>query len=102
MTDNTPEVLPAVAANFGATFPFKDPLTSFSNWAALCGAIIFLIFWLDTTDIPYIEHLPSIPGLPIVGNLVQLGSEQPRRLAQLSKKYGPVFQIRLGNKVGPC
>ncbi|KAH8705740.1 phenylacetate 2-hydroxylase [Talaromyces proteolyticus] len=51
-----------------------------------------------TTDVPFIKHLPSIPGFPIVGNLVQLGSEQPRRLAELSKKHGPVFQIRLGNK----
>lgn len=68
----------------------------------LCGGVIilFLILWLsDSTDVPFIQHLPSIPGLPIVGNLVQLGNEQPRRLAELSKKYGPVFQIRLGNKV---
>ncbi|KAF9887692.1 hypothetical protein FE257_009645 [Aspergillus nanangensis] len=49
-------------------------------------------------DIRYIQGLPSVPSVPIFGNLFQLGSEHPKRLAELSKKYGPVFQIRLGNR----
>lgn len=66
---------------------------------ALVVILLGLILIFDTTDVPYIKHLPSVPGFPILGNLSQLGSEQPRRLAVLSKKHGPVFQIRLGNKV---
>ncbi len=62
--------------------------------------VIVLALWLyDTTDIPYIENLPAVPAIPILGNLLQLGTEQPRRLFELSKKYGPIFQIRLGNRV---
>jgi hypothetical protein len=64
------------------------------------GAILVLVIWLfDTTDIPHIRGLATVPGVPLLGSLAQLGTEQPRRLAELSKKYGPVFQIRLGNKV---
>ena len=90
------------AAEFRAIHvgPLSDLLFSFSSWLVICAALVLLILWLsDGTDVPFIEHLPSIPGLPVVGNLIQLGTEQPRRLADLSKKYGPVFQIRLGNKV---
>ena len=101
--DKIPEVLPVAEAKFRAIPPSGDLLTSFSSWlVVICAALVVLILWLsDNTDVPFIEHLPSIPGLPIVGCLVQLGTEQPRRLAELSKKYGPVFQIRLGKKASP-
>jgi phenylacetate 2-hydroxylase len=61
-------------------------------------ALLALLFF-DSTDVPRIKNLPAVPAIPILGNLVQLGTEQPRRLAELSRKYGPVFQIRLGNRV---
>jgi phenylacetate 2-hydroxylase len=61
--------------------------------------LVLALFLFDTTDVPFIRNLPSVPGVPIIGNLAQLGTEQPKRLAELSKKHGPVFQIRLGNKV---
>lgn len=65
-----------------------------------CGiSAFFILFLFDTTDVPYVRNLPSIPGLPIFGNLIQLGVEHPKRLAELSKKYGPVYQMRLGNRV---
>jgi hypothetical protein len=94
----TPEMLPVSIAKFRAILQF-DYSTSLANLAVICGVLIVLVLWLsDSTDVPFIKYLPSIPGFPIVGNLAQLGTEQPRRLAELSKKYGPVFQIRLGNK----
>lgn len=68
-------------------------------WAVSCGLAILFLWLYDRTDIPLIEHIPSVPGFPLLGNLIQLGNEHPRRLAELSKQYGPVFQIRLGNKV---
>ncbi|KAK5258399.1 hypothetical protein LTR20_005074 [Exophiala xenobiotica] len=101
MGSKTPEALLGAAARVRSIASVGGTLTSVSSWMVLCGGfvIFILILWLsDSTDVPFIQHLPSIPGLPIVGNLVQLGDEQPRRLAELSKKYGPVFQIRLGNK----
>ena len=66
------------------------------------GIVVALVWLLDTTDVPYIKGLPSVPALPIIGNLVQLGTEQPRRLAEAAQTHGPVFQIRLGNKVCHC
>lgn len=61
--------------------------------------LLLMIFVLDKSDIPYIQKLPAVPSVPIFGSLFQLGSEHPKRLAELSKQYGPVFQIRLGNRV---
>ncbi|KAL4808580.1 cytochrome P450 [Aspergillus unguis] len=60
--------------------------------------MLFALFWLDKTDVPFIHNLPYVPGVPVFGNLFQLGTEHPKRLAALAEKYGPVIQIRLGNK----
>jgi phenylacetate 2-hydroxylase len=102
MSNQIPEVQPITAATPLLITLLGGLLTSFSSWMVICAALVILVLNLfDSTDVPFIKDLPFIPGFPIVGNLVQLGDEQPRRLAQLSKKYGPVFQIRLGNKVSP-
>lgn len=62
-------------------------------------SLILLLWFFDKTDIPFIQNLPHVPAVPIFGNLFQLGTEHPKRLAALSRRYGPVFQIRLGNRV---
>jgi hypothetical protein len=99
MNEWIPGVLPVAAAKIRALPPLDDFLTFFSSWVVICGVLVILVVWLsDCTDAPFIDHLPSVRGFPIVGNLIQLGTEQPRRLAELSEKHGPVFQIRLGNK----
>lgn len=62
-------------------------------------AILFaLIKFLDGTDIPTIKGLPEIAGYPIFGNLIQLGTNHAKVAQEWSKKYGPVFQVRLGNR----
>jgi phenylacetate 2-hydroxylase len=53
---------------------------------------------LDRTDIPKIKNLPEVPGLPIVGSLYELGDNHAKKAAEWSKKYGPVFQVRMGNR----
>jgi len=53
---------------------------------------------LDRTDNPKIKGLPEIPGLPIFGNLYGLGDNHAKAAAEWSKKYGPVFQVRMGNR----
>jgi hypothetical protein len=58
-----------------------------------------LCHYFNRTDVPKIKGLPEIPGVPIFGNLLQLGSSHAEKCAELSKTYGPVFQVRMGNKV---
>lgn len=63
-------------------------------------AVLFLaVRFLDRTHTPRIKNLPEIPGVPIFGNLLQLGNEHARKAREWVKEYGPVFQVRLGNKV---
>jgi phenylacetate 2-hydroxylase len=66
---------------------------------AVVAAIFLVIKVLSRTDTPKIKGLPEVPGIPIFGNLLQFGSEHARVAEQLSKKWGPVFQVRFGNKV---
>jgi len=62
-------------------------------------AILYFVFRaLNATDTPKIKNLPEIPGIPIFGNLLQLGENHAKVAASWVKKYGPVFQVRLGNR----
>jgi phenylacetate 2-hydroxylase len=66
---------------------------------AFIAVVYFLIRYFNRTDVPKIENLPEIPGVPIFGNLLQFGSSHARVAAKFAEKYGPVFQVRLGNRV---
>ena len=66
---------------------------------AAFAAFLLVILFLDSTDTPKIKNLPEIPGVPVFGNLLQLGQEHARVAGAWAKKYGPVFQVRLGTKV---
>ncbi|KAJ0418269.1 phenylacetate 2-hydroxylase [Aspergillus carlsbadensis] len=60
--------------------------------------VYFLIRYFNRTDVPKIKGLPEIPGFPIFGNLIQLGDQHATVAGNWAKKYGPVFQVRMGNK----
>jgi phenylacetate 2-hydroxylase len=62
---------------------------------------ILYVFWkyLYNTDIPKIKGIPEIPGWPLFGSLIELGEYHAKVAQDWSKKYGPVFQVRLGNRV---
>lgn len=49
---------------------------------------------LFNTEQTKIEGIPEIPGWPIVGNLLQLGSDHAAVCMKWAEKYGPVFQVR--------
>lgn len=53
---------------------------------------------IDKTDVPKIKGLPEIPGWPIFGNLIELGDNHALQASKWAKKYGPVFQVRMGNR----
>ncbi|KAG6000171.1 hypothetical protein E4U43_001677 [Claviceps pusilla] len=64
---------------------------------AIVAALYLLVRYLNATDISKIKGLPEIPGVPIFGNLIQLGTDHARVAQRWAKKYGPVFQARLAN-----
>jgi phenylacetate 2-hydroxylase len=65
----------------------------------LAGALFILVRYLNRTDTPKVKNLPEIPGYPLFGSLLQFGNRHAKVAAELAKKYGPVFQVRLGNRV---
>lgn len=68
---------------------------------AVVTAVYFVIRYFNRTDIPKIKGIPEIPGVPIFGNLLQLGNKHATVTGKWAKQYGPVFQVRMGNKVFP-
>lgn len=65
----------------------------------LIGVFYAIIKYVNSTDTPKIKNLPEIPGVPLFGNLLQFGNNHARVAGELARKYGPVFQVRLGNRV---
>ncbi|RFU35366.1 hypothetical protein B7463_g955, partial [Scytalidium lignicola] len=62
-------------------------------------AIIFAVIkYLNYTDTPKIKNLPEIPGIPLFGSLLRFGENHAIIAQKLAQKYGPVFQVRLGNR----
>lgn len=40
---------------------------------------------------------PGVPGLPVLGNLLQLGEKKPHRtFTKWAEKYGPIYSVRTG------
>lgn len=63
------------------------------------AVVFYIIRYVNYTDTPKIKGLPEIPGVPIFGNLLQFGVYHAKVAGELAKKYGPVFQVRFGNRV---
>jgi phenylacetate 2-hydroxylase len=62
-------------------------------------AFLLLRHFAYATDTPYIKNLTQIHGWPVFGSLIELGETHAKVFGEWSKRYGPVFQVRLGNKV---
>ncbi|GJW31938.1 geraniol 8-hydroxylase-like protein [Tanacetum coccineum] len=59
---------------------------------------ICFFFFLHSLDLYRKRKLPPGPaGLPIIGNLLEIGPKPHESLAKLSKKHGPLMTIRLGS-----
>ncbi|KAL8536942.1 hypothetical protein ACS0TY_012217 [Phlomoides rotata] len=72
------------------------------DWYALVIALLFIILgwtcfrWFLWTS-PRGKLPPGPKPLPVVGNLLQLGSAPHQTLAKLSKTYGPLMSLHLGS-----
>lgn len=63
--------------------------------ATVC--LVYLILKLSNTKIP--DGLRRPPGpkpLPIIGNVLEIGSRPYLSLTAMSKRYGPILQIQIG------
>ncbi|KAK1625601.1 cytochrome P450 [Colletotrichum phormii] len=82
--------------------PFSFPLSiTFLGHVAVPPAIVLAVYLLQNEIARYrirIKNLPGPLGWPVVGNLFQKSAQVPAETYRVwSKKYGPVFQIQLGN-----
>ena len=72
----------------------KSPVVQ--SFLILTLAYLF-IRYLNHTDTPKIKNLPEIPGVPLFGNLLQLGQDHAKVTAKWAKQYGwPVFSDATG------
>ncbi|XP_069910755.1 cytochrome P450 1A1 [Oryctolagus cuniculus] len=67
----------------------------------LASAVFCLVFWVAGASKPRVpkglKRLPGPWGWPLLGHVLTLGKNPHVALARLSRRYGDVFQIRLGS-----
>uniref|UniRef100_A0A4W6G5S9 Cytochrome P450 1A n=1 Tax=Lates calcarifer TaxID=8187 RepID=A0A4W6G5S9_LATCA len=78
--------------------PFIGSLSVSESLVAMTTVcLVYLLLKYFHTDIP--EGLRRLPGpkpLPIIGNVLEMGSRPYLSLTAMSKRYGDVFQIQIG------
>ncbi|ODN00919.1 Farnesoate epoxidase [Orchesella cincta] len=57
----------------------------------------FLYWYRKTRDKGY-KPIPGPIGLPMLGNVLQVGSKMHLQFSRWANKYGEIFQIHLGNR----
>lgn len=67
--------------------------------AVATACVVYLTVRYFSTEVP--EGLLRLPGpraLPIIGNVLDIGSRPDLSLTAMSKRYGDVFQIKMGTR----
>ncbi|XP_057457719.1 ent-kaurene oxidase-like [Lotus japonicus] len=68
----------------------------YATTLALGVVLLFLVFWF-THKRSKLPSVPTVPGLPVIGNLLQLKEKKPyKTFTQMAEKYGPIYSIRTG------
>ncbi|KAM4602821.1 cytochrome P450 1A1 [Polymixia lowei] len=78
--------------------PFIGSVSVFESLVAMTTlCLVYLILKFFHTDIPKgLRCLPGPKPLPIIGNVLEVGSKPYLSLTAMSKRYGPVYQIQIG------
>ncbi|XP_053720986.1 cytochrome P450 1A1 [Synchiropus splendidus] len=59
--------------------------------------LVYLMIKMFHTQIPEgLQKLPGPKAIPIIGNVLEVGSRPYLSLSSMCKRYGPVFQIQIG------
>ncbi|XP_015884757.3 ent-kaurene oxidase, chloroplastic [Ziziphus jujuba] len=76
---------------------------SFTTTAALGGLSLLFLFSIrqiiSSRKRGYSEllHVPVVPGLPVIGNLLQLKEKKPyKTFTRWAETYGPIYSIKTG------
>ncbi|TRZ03050.1 hypothetical protein DNTS_029712 [Danionella cerebrum] len=65
--------------------------------AIITICVVYLLMRLNRIKIPDgLQKLPGPKPFPIIGNVLELGNNPHLSLTEMTKTYGPVFQIQIG------
>lgn len=84
--------LVSVAYRYAAQQPWKS--------ASIAVLTAFVAYVVLNEAFRYHARIPGIsgpPGLPLVGNIYDIRRGAAEKYREWAKKYGPVYQIQLGN-----
>ncbi|XP_019429800.1 PREDICTED: ent-kaurene oxidase, chloroplastic-like [Lupinus angustifolius] len=69
--------------------------------SALLGGLpllLLLFFKVKRGSSAKLPSVPVVPGLPVIGNLLQLKEKKPyKTFTQFAEKYGPIYSIKTGS-----
>ncbi|CAJ1954957.1 unnamed protein product [Sphenostylis stenocarpa] len=76
---------------------------SFATSLAVAALSLLFLFWLlrripgFTRRHAGLPPVPAVPGLPVIGNLLQLKEKKPyKTFTRMAQKHGPIYSIRTG------
>lgn len=78
--------------------PLVGPVSVSEGLVAMTTlCLVYLIYKFFHTEIPKgLRRLPGPKPLPLIGNVLELGSRPYLSLTAMSKRYGHIFQIQIG------
>ncbi|KAF1898655.1 hypothetical protein Lal_00023664 [Lupinus albus] len=60
--------------------------------------LLFLFFKIKRGLSSQLPSVPVVPGLPVIGNLLQLKEKKPyKTFIEFAEKYGPIYSIKTGS-----
>ena len=74
------------------------PLFLFLSTLVVSSLLYYVLVGRKSKEPKGLAPLPPGPrGLPVLGNLLQLGARPHQTMQALAKDYGPLFRLRLGS-----